>query len=320
MKINEKIFIITVDTEGDNQWDNDREITTENSKYLPRFQELAEKYGFKPVWLTNYEMANDDYFVNYMKPKQENGLCEIGMHLHAWNNPPEYCLNKINREKDYLIEYPEKIIEEKIEILTNLITSKFGIRPISHRSGRWTTNKKYFDILEKKGYLIDCSVTPHVNWENCLGAIGTKGTDYSKSPEKPYYIKNNLLEVPMTIRRIHYAQFNGIKNIRNLLGKAKCFVLGTNQWMRPDKFMLKNELKKLIDKCSKKNEYIMFMIHSSELMPGGSPNFKTKESIERLYEIIEFVFKYSKNKGYEGMTLKEYGKQYKRRKDKNDNN
>lgn len=54
-----KHFIITVDTEGDNLWEYKKgtPIGTENAKYLPRFQSLCEKYGFKPVYLTNYEVS-----------------------------------------------------------------------------------------------------------------------------------------------------------------------------------------------------------------------------------------------------------------------
>ncbi|MDR8263551.1 deacetylase, partial [Acinetobacter baumannii] len=48
-------FLITIDTEGDNLWQKHDSITTENARYLPRFQQLCEKYGFKPVYLTNYE-------------------------------------------------------------------------------------------------------------------------------------------------------------------------------------------------------------------------------------------------------------------------
>ena len=50
-------FIITLDTEGDNLWESGPVITTQNTRFLPRFQALCEKYSFKPVWLTNYEMA-----------------------------------------------------------------------------------------------------------------------------------------------------------------------------------------------------------------------------------------------------------------------
>lgn len=54
-------FLITIDTEGDNLWQKHDSITTENARYLPRFQQLCEKYGFKPVYLTNYEMAIDPF-------------------------------------------------------------------------------------------------------------------------------------------------------------------------------------------------------------------------------------------------------------------
>jgi hypothetical protein len=35
---------------------------------------------------------------------------------------------------------------------------------------------------------------------------------------------------------------------------------------------------------------VQFMLHSSELMPGGSPTFRSANSIERLYENLEILF------------------------------
>jgi hypothetical protein len=58
-------------------------------------------------------------------------------------------------------------------------------------------------------------------------------------------------------------------------------------------------------------DYIMFMIHSSELMPGGSPYYQTAESIECLYYVLEELFSYLVN-SYNGVTLGEY---YKEKKD-----
>ncbi len=302
----QKYFIITIDTEADNQWNNNQACTTKNSKYLPRFQELAEKYNFKPVWLTTYEMANDNFFVNYFKDKCNKGLCEIGMHLHAWNNPPEYNLVNKTNERSYLIEYPKNIMEQKIKVLDELLTKKIGIKPVSHRAGRWTTNEDYFELLEKYGYKVDCSVTPHISWENHLGQSGIKGSNYSNSPENPYFIKNKLLEVPVTIRIMHNIQFDQIKNIRNAAGELFHFLKGRTEWVRPNKNMNKKGILKLIKKCNKHNDYIMFMLHSSELMPNGSPNFSTYESVEHLYTLIEEIFRYISNLGYTGITLNEF--------------
>lgn len=301
-----KPFLITIDTEADNQWDFDHEISTECAKFLPRFQELAERYGFKPTWLTNYEMANDDFFYHYMKEKQDDGLCEIGMHLHAWNTPPEYPLEKKFRERDYLIEYPFDIMEKKVTTMTELIENKFGKKPVSHRSGRWTTNQDYFKILHKYGYKVDCSITPHIDWTNCVGVTGLVGSDYSKCPEKPYYIYKDILEVPMTIRKKHIFVWEKPYTLYSFCRELKRFALGRSQWLRPDASLLQKPLTKLVDIVSKENQYLMFMIHSSELMPAGSPNFKTTESIERLYQIIETIFEKAVSLEYEGKTLREY--------------
>ena len=51
--------------------------------------------------------------------------------------------------------------------------------------------------------------------------------------------------------------------------------------------------------------YLMFMIHSSELMAGGSPTFRTDESIERLYSDLEALFE-CVSKNYEGETIRNY--------------
>lgn len=55
-----------------------------------------------------------------------------------------------------------------------------------------------------------------------------------------------------------------------------------------------------------KVDNVEFMIHSSELLAGGSPYCKTDEDIERYYRKMSEVFQYAKNKGYCGISLKDY--------------
>lgn len=308
MSIRNKYFIITIDTEADNQWDLEHTITTENAKYLPRFQELCEKYEFKPVWLTNYEMAMDDGFVSYMKDKQDAGLCEIGMHLHAWYTPPEYELPKVSRGREYLVEYPEDIMEAKIVTMTELIADRFGIRPVSHRAGRWAMDDRYFSLLEKHGYLVDCSVTPGMDWSKHMGVTGVGGSDYSKNSDKPYMMGDKLLEVPLTIRNIHAFDKGMVVDARSCLSECKKLVLGRKQWLRQDNLLSWEANLKLINTVYKEADvdYMMFMIHSSELMPGGSPTFVSDGDIEWLYGALDSIFSRISRLGYKGCTLKEY--------------
>ena len=315
--MNKKYFIITLDTEADNQWNYDAPITTNNTKYLPRFQDLCEKFSFIPVWLTDYEMACDEEFVRYFKEKQDNGLCEIGMHLHAWSTPPEYKLEQKERERPFIYEYPENVIEEKVEAITELLMNKFGRVPVSHRAGRWAFDQKYAECLKKHGYLVDCSVTPGINWCHTKGHTGIPGPDFSIEPLNAYDYKNTgLLEIPVTINKFNYIDFKKIvfrKGLRHFLSSIKTetfhLIKGTKQWLRPGNNFDLDGLKRLVDKnYNDDTNYLMFMVHSSELMPGGSPNFTTAESIENLYELLEQLFTYISKLGYEGITLREYQK------------
>ena len=69
-------------------------------------------------------------------------------------------------------------------------------------------------------------------------------------------------------------------------------------------------MKKAIDIVSKEDDvdFVEFMLHSSEVMPDGSPYFVTECDIDREFLIMDSVFAYAKKKGYQGCTLQEYSK------------
>lgn len=298
-----KKFLITVDTEGDNLWDwklGDL-LTTENARFLPRFQSLCENYGFIPVYLTNYEMVQSDFFCQFFRKKALEGKCEIGMHLHAWNTPPLYQLKRKFNGLPYITEYPVDIIYEKNHFLKRQIESAFELSPTSYRSGRWATNDKLFSVLAELGFTVDCSVTPDVSWSHCEGMTVSGGNNYNQFPHNPYRINPSMIEVPLTSRRFRclYGQ-TWKRYIKNIL-------FGVTGLLRPATASL--ELMKRITMQAEKNEmaYLEFMVHSSELMAGGSPYFRTAEDIEVMYRDMEEFFKWISGK-YEGISLKNYGK------------
>lgn len=311
-----QFFIVTVDTEGDHQWNYKigDPIQTENVKYLARFQSLCEKYTLKPVYLTNYEMVQDDGYIEHLAQKAHLGLCEIGMHLHAWNCPPEYELipsNHPRRGLPYLIEYPYDIMEEKIATMTQLLTKRVGIKPMSHRAGRWATNDKYFKLLAEYGYRADCSVTPFVNWSDCPGYTkNSAGTDYSASSTKPHLLSevagNKLYEIPMSVScSIRYLDLHRPLSLTTLRSFASTLINGKQVWMR---FMDANLSQEGVFKYLKSNkeDYLMFMLHSSELMPYGNAYFKTENEVETFYANMEKLFSKAVSMGYQGIDLKSY--------------
>lgn len=310
LKKQNKNFIITIDTEGDNlwEWKEGTDIETHNTRFLPRFQELCDRYGFIPTWLVNYEMAMDDSFVEFAKNNLLKEHCEIGMHLHAWNTPPYYELPRDDTSgKPFLIEYPDEVMEEKIVTMTSLIEERFKHRPVVHRAGRWGTDDRYFKLLRKHGYIADCSVSPHISWGRTRGRTpGVYGNNY-KNESDDIGIKQGILEVPVTTLWSHRMFIKDKKTKEARRKELKHLRKGRTIWLRPTGRNLR-EMLYLIDKRSKSNiDFIEFMIHSSELMPGGSPNFKTDESVNNLYEHLEIIFrKIARN--YEGIGLESYAK------------
>jgi hypothetical protein len=76
-------------------------------------------------------------------------------------------------------------------------------------------------------------------------------------------------------------------------------------WIFPNGINLAHMLKCVRMALAEGREHIEFVIHSSELMPGGSPRFRTDESIERLYADLRVLFG-AIAKDFRGMTLKEF--------------
>jgi len=297
-----KSFLITVDTEGDDLWDwkPGDPITTENTNYIPRFQELCEKYGFKPVYLTNYEMARDDRWVAYSKQKALEGKCEIGMHLHAWNTPPEHELENRFGGNPYITEYPPEIIDGKVKNIMQLLQERYEMPVVSHRSGRWATNDAYFDSLARHGIRIDCSVTPELNLVN-PGCSVKHGNDYSKAPKGVHKIHPDILEVPMTTRLVRQCNQGTLKH------RLRTLLKGEEYWLRPIRHSvepMKALTRRVIDEGN--GDYLEFMIHSSELMPGGSYYFKDAQAVETLYKVMDTYFAYVAQLGYQGKTLQEF--------------
>jgi hypothetical protein len=315
--MSETPFIITIDTEGDDLWSKPREITTRNAEYLPRFQSLCERFGFKPVYLTNYEMAMSDAFVEFGRDVLARGAGEIGMHLHAWNSPPLVPLTSDDFHfQPFLIEYPDRVMKEKIRVVTRLLEDRFDQAIISHRSGRLAFDGRYAAMLLDEGYGVDCSVSPGLDWRSTLGdPDGKGGTDYRAFPDRPYFFSpsdisapaaGGMLEVPMTIRSSGvYRRAPWVYQTPLLRQTTNRLISPALNHVCPTESNLRGMLRAARGARAEGAAHVEFTLHSSELMPAGSPSFRNAMDIERLYEDLEILFE-ELFTWCRGMTLKEF--------------
>jgi len=318
-------LIITVDTERDNEWDRPDRTSLENIKWLPRFQELCQKYGFKPTYLVTYEVASDPVSVRILKAWQEASQAEIGAHLHPWTTPP---FIKERAWEDKTHRFPHELSDDemksKLSILTQAIIDNFGIRPKSFRAGRWGFDARLARELIRQNYIVDCSVTPKVSWKKNMGDPAAKGgPDFRFFRSDPYFLDthdiskaghSSLLEVPMTILFTGWFKKENIllQNIvlripDSFIKKVINRLLFRLKWFRIFPNSTPGDFKRLYRSAKKNNLPVLeFMIHSSELMPGGSPYAKTREQLEKTYYNLEKMLGFLKKQGVKGTTLSEF--------------
>lgn len=322
-------FILTIDTEGDNQWDHGRKLTVENIKFIPRLQDLCNKYSIKPTYLVTSEVCDDPFAKEIFNDYLVSDKAEIGAHLHSWTTPPFLDKNGYRFNDDihaFASELPIELVSQKIKNLTNQIQSSFGIRPLSFRSGRYGFNDDIARILKENSYLVDSSVTSFTNWSVHKGIPGGKGgPDFSDCLPQPYFYETtngHLLEIPVTIlptkfpfNKSHSLTKYYLRNVNNSLflrGLRKGFFNKQPLWLRPYSWMNIDLFNDLITEAENlKLPFIVMIFHSSELMPGCSIYRKDKESIEKLYDLLERLFILLDQKNISSYSLTEAAQNYK---------
>ena len=316
-------FLITVDTECDDAWTGGRQVSTRNAEFLPRFQELCESYHLKPTYLTTFEMATSPAFQEFGRDVLTRQMGEIGMHLHAWNSAPLVPLTADDGlYHPYLIEYPEPVMREKINFLTDVLEDTFNTKMTSHRAGRWGFNEVYARLLVERGYLADCSVTPFVSWAEHAGdPEQSGGPDYTNFPTLPYFIdlddisrpgKSSLLEIPVTAMQTQPLFLQAIEQRlgrRSLLCRALNRLFPRLCWLAPTGDNIGAMVKVVKKSATDKRPCVEFALHSSNLMPGGSPFFRHSRDVEALYAGLDRIFSQA-SKNCRGQTVTEFRREF----------
>jgi hypothetical protein len=318
-------LIVTVDTEADNQWAYDGRIFLENLQCLPRFQALCEKHEFVPTYLLACEVLEDKTFVVRLNQWRRSGRAEVGAHLQPWTTPPYMAEEERDRAmQSFPSELPASWFARKLSNLTERIGDATGESPRSFRAARWGLNGSMVRTLAENGYIVDCSVTPKISWKGQRGMSGgTGGPDYRRAVLRPFELstedvccpgRSGLLEVPVTV-----IYTGSLIRERGCLSKGFArlpegpvkevldrLVFG-RKWLRISRESRTGDWEKIHDAAVRNGlDVLEFMIHSSELMAGGSPLSRNADDVEFIYARLEEMFCCLKARGVTGCTLSQY--------------
>lgn len=322
-------LIITIDTEADDQWRRRGPATTDNIDFIQPFQDLCVGHGFTPTYLCTYDVVSSPAFDRVLLPYERAREAEIGAHLHAWSTPPiDHYWDNTERAYSYASEIPTSLFRAKLESLSGLLGEKRGARPTSYRAGRWGLSAAHTGVLLELGYLVDCSVTPLLSWEDA--GARERGQDFREAPVRPYYVAwgdparegaSSLVEVPVTIlytnalvRRLPMLAglYRRSRKTRLAKGVNRLFRVAP-QWFRPFQDMTANRLLDVYRTARSLGlPAIQMAFHSSELMPGGSPHNPTETDVSHLLTKLDAVFGGLRRDGVTGTTLSAFAESYRK--------
>jgi len=208
---------------------------------------------------------------------------ELGIHLHPWNTPP---LTPDDGEDP---RFPRiERLEAKLATQTRSHRELLGCTASSFRMGRFDFRPEFGGLLPRYGLRVDSSLLP-LGWSK-------NGPHRFLVPYEPHFLGPGFLEVPPTMTPIvpgselfveKIAQWSP-RIIRSLLleGFRTIAAAGTQPTMYFGPIMrLAANLH-----LSRGGRFLTLYLHSSELMPGGSPLSRDLAAVDRLVDRLRRFF------------------------------
>lgn len=187
-------LLVVVDTEEEFDWSLPFSRDSVSTSAIPA-QALAhgiyDSFGIVPTYVVDYPVATDAAAVAFLRALRDAGRAEIGAHLHPWVTPPH--VEELSTRNSYHCNLPPELERAKLAALTDAIAAGFGERPTIFKAGRYGYGRATGRALAELGYRIDCSFVPHTDFS------GDGGPDFRGRPDRPHWLPEGLLEVPLSV-------------------------------------------------------------------------------------------------------------------------
>ena len=294
------ILIVLVDAEAEFDWDGPflrSHVSVRNLSRQVTAQKIFDRLNVRPTYLVDYAVATQPEGYQPIRELLQSGSCEIGAHLQPWENPP--FAEELSVRTSFNHNLPAWLQKEKLQQLTDVIESTFGIKPKAYRAGRYGVGNEMAWILKELGYQIDVSVLPGYDMRP------RHGPDFRHAFARPFWFGRNrdLLEIPLTTgfsgmlakgpepqipSATLYAALSSPRGARlHLPGVFARLQLLERITLTPEGMSI-HDLKRLTRLLLGRGQRVFtFNYHSSTLLPGFTPYVRTEADLDRMIQTID---------------------------------
>ncbi len=300
-------YCVTVDTEEEWDWNSGYptgQTHVANIALLPEFHRRITATGAPVVYFTNHAvLANPSSREMIQRISQEPGS-EIGLHIHPWNTPPVAPVERVPPRDSFLHNLPWPEAKSKLDTVLSAFREA-GLKPQSFRGGRYSSSVAIQNHLRDAGIWIDASVLPYSTWED-EGAPDYRGRDLTPRRLPPRHPGDKpLWELPLSFGYTRKSQ--GFWNRALKLADTKLGRLArvtgimdrtgivSKAWLNFENPLAERMLEFLNVLRMLRPSMVSFTLHSSTLLPGGSPYTRTSADVNRMMERAEAVLNQLRN-------------------------
>ena len=188
-------YLLTVDAEEEFDWAaplTRDQFRLDGVGELAKFQQFAEGFGAKPVYLLDYPLATSAGAIAAIGDAVAGARAEVGVQLHPWVSPP--FDEQVTDYNSFAGNLPFELERAKLLELHAAITRNFGQAPRIYRAGRYGVGPNTAFILREAGIAIDSSVRSRFDY------TGIGGQNFAHLGPEPWWVgeEGSLIELPLT--------------------------------------------------------------------------------------------------------------------------
>jgi hypothetical protein len=277
-----------------------------NVRELGRLEPVSRELGLPLTLLVTYPVAADPECGRILGRWRRQLGAEIGAHLHPWCTPPFADLPWPEPVPSDLM--PRLLLKAKLESLAEAIESRWGEKPEVFRMGRFDLGPAVRRLLPDCGIRVDSSIVP------CR--FGPGAADHFLAGNEPFWWDGeemggrSLLEVPLTQLalwpRLAAGAFRvglGLAPERRSMLLSLFRTLGV-VGIQPAWFPLASMQWAVRLHHARGGRVLVMFLHSTELLPGATPDYPTEASVRRLTRRIRAFLEWLATRyAVEGVTL-----------------